>query len=119
MVYDFEGKRDTCYDMYITQNKTLDEIRAHYQAENFNARYVRTYTATAGYFILYATYTPSPLFPRSADCMPTKVNALFSVDLGSGGFHPSTSDNMTIKRYKTGSKSYGQPTRRTSKCSWY
>ncbi|KAL9096801.1 MAG: hypothetical protein Q9163_006410, partial [Psora crenata] len=36
MVYDFTGMRDECYSMYITQNKTLDEIQEHFRRDDWN-----------------------------------------------------------------------------------
>ena len=38
MVYNWEGKRDTCYNMYITENKGLEEIQAFYRDQGFNPR---------------------------------------------------------------------------------
>lgn len=41
MVYDWEGKETTCYEMYITQNKSLEEIMELFKVEyNFAPRYV-------------------------------------------------------------------------------
>ena len=40
MVYNWEGKRDTCYNMYITENKGLEEIQAFYREQGFNPRSV-------------------------------------------------------------------------------
>ena len=34
----FDGRRDELYDMYITQNKPLDEVREHYVNLGFDAR---------------------------------------------------------------------------------
>ncbi|KAM0806436.1 hypothetical protein BDR22DRAFT_777066, partial [Usnea florida] len=36
MVYNWEGKKDTCYNMYITENKGLEEIQAFYREQGFN-----------------------------------------------------------------------------------
>ena len=38
MVYNWEGKRDTCYNLYITENKGLEEIQAFYREQGFNPR---------------------------------------------------------------------------------
>ena len=38
MVYNWEGKRDTCFNMYITENKGLEEIQAFYREQGFNPR---------------------------------------------------------------------------------
>ena len=38
MVYNWEGKKDTCYNMYITENKGLEEIQAFYREQGFNPR---------------------------------------------------------------------------------
>ena len=40
MVYEWENKRDECYDMYITENKSLEEIIEFYRGQNFAPRYV-------------------------------------------------------------------------------
>ena len=36
----FEGRRDEMLDLYITQNKPLEEIREHYLNQGLSARYV-------------------------------------------------------------------------------
>ena len=38
MVYNWEGKRETCYNMYITENKGLEEIQSFYREQGFNPR---------------------------------------------------------------------------------
>ena len=38
MVYNWDGKRDTCYNMYITENKGLEEIQSFYREQGFNPR---------------------------------------------------------------------------------
>lgn len=40
MVYEWDNKRDECYVMYITENKSLDEIIEFYKNQNFAPRYV-------------------------------------------------------------------------------
>lgn len=40
MVYEWDQKRDECYVMYITQNRSLDEIIDFYRERNFAPRYV-------------------------------------------------------------------------------
>lgn len=45
MVYNWENKRDEIYVMYITENKSLDEIIEFYRGQNFAPRYVVDYTA--------------------------------------------------------------------------
>ena len=45
MVYDWDNKRDICFDMYITENKSLEEIIAHFRDDkNFTPRYVAACT---------------------------------------------------------------------------
>ena len=51
MVYDFTGMRDECYHLYITQNRTLDEIQEHFRRDGWNPRYVGCRT-TERYFSL-------------------------------------------------------------------
>ncbi len=42
MVYDWEGKEDICYKMYIEDKKSLEEIMEHMKEEhNFAPRYYR------------------------------------------------------------------------------
>lgn len=49
MVYEWDNKRDECYCMYITENKSLEEIVGFYRSQNFVPRYVVDSTAsTAG-----------------------------------------------------------------------
>lgn len=45
MVYDWDDKRDECYVMYITENKSLDEIIEFYKRKDFAPRYVVDSTA--------------------------------------------------------------------------
>ena len=45
MVYEWESKRDECFMMYITQNKSLEEIIEFYRRQNFVPRYVVDSTA--------------------------------------------------------------------------
>ena len=41
MVYDWEGKEATCFQMYIQENKSLEEIMEYFKTEhNFAPRYV-------------------------------------------------------------------------------
>lgn len=45
MVYEWDNKRDECYVMYITENKSLDEIIEFYKGQDFAPRYVVDSTA--------------------------------------------------------------------------
>ena len=45
MVYEWEIRRNEIYDMYITQNKSLEEIIEYYRAQKFVPRYVVDSTA--------------------------------------------------------------------------
>lgn len=45
MVYEWDNKRDECYVMYITENRSLDEIIEFYKGQNFAPRYVVDSTA--------------------------------------------------------------------------
>ena len=45
MVYEWDNKRDECFDLYITQNKSLEEIIDFYKGQNFAPRYVVDSTA--------------------------------------------------------------------------
>ena len=40
MVYEWDGKRDECYRLYITENKSLEDIVELYRVQNFVPRYV-------------------------------------------------------------------------------
>lgn len=40
MVYEWDNRRDEIYTMYITENKSLEEIIEFYRAQNFAPRYV-------------------------------------------------------------------------------
>ncbi len=41
MVYDWEGKEVTCFQMYIQENKSLEDIMEFFKLEhNFAPRYV-------------------------------------------------------------------------------
>lgn len=41
MTYDWEGKEDVCYKMYIIDKKPLEEIMEFYrETENFTPRYI-------------------------------------------------------------------------------
>jgi len=66
MVYDWEDKRDECYVMYITENKSLDDIIEFYKRKNFAPRYVVDSTApTADSCALaVSVHTTSPVNPR-------------------------------------------------------
>ena len=45
MVYDWDNKRDICFDMYITQNMPLEEVIDHFRDEkSFTPRYVASCT---------------------------------------------------------------------------
>ena len=47
MVYEWDNKRDECYNLYITENKSLEEIIAHFRDDkNFTPRYVDSCTHT-------------------------------------------------------------------------
>ena len=40
MVYEWDNKREECFNMYITENKSLEEIIAHFRDDkNFTPRY--------------------------------------------------------------------------------
>ena len=42
MVYDWEGKEATCFQMYIQENRSLEEIMEYFKVEhNFAPRYVQ------------------------------------------------------------------------------
>lgn len=42
MTYDWEGKEDLCYKMYIIDKKSLEDIMEFYrQTENFTPRYIQ------------------------------------------------------------------------------
>ena len=45
MVYEWEIRRDEIYNMYITQNKSLEELIEFYRPQNFVPRYVVDSTA--------------------------------------------------------------------------
>lgn len=41
MTYDWEGKEDLCYKMYIIDKKSLEDIMEFYrETENFTPRYI-------------------------------------------------------------------------------
>lgn len=44
MVYDWEGKEDICYRMYIVEKRSLEDIMEHLKAAplNFAPRYCRS-----------------------------------------------------------------------------
>ena len=45
MVYEWDNKRDECFNMYITENKSLEEIIAHFRDDkNFTPRYLASCT---------------------------------------------------------------------------
>ena len=47
MVYEWDNKLDECYNLYITENKSLEEIIAHFRDDkNFTPRYVDSCTPT-------------------------------------------------------------------------
>lgn len=42
MTYDWEGKEDLCYKMYIIDKKSLEDIMEFYrETENFTPRYIQ------------------------------------------------------------------------------
>lgn len=44
MVYDWEGKEATCFQMYIQENQSLEEIMEYFKVEhNFAPRYVTSW----------------------------------------------------------------------------
>jgi len=39
LVYEWDAKRDVCYDMYITQNKPLEDVINHFrEGDSFTPR---------------------------------------------------------------------------------
>ena len=45
MVYEWDNKREDCFNMYITENKSLEEIIAHFRDDkNFTPRYLASCT---------------------------------------------------------------------------
>lgn len=49
MVYDWEGKEATCFQMYIQENKSLEDIMEFFKLEhNFAPRYVMKRRADCG-----------------------------------------------------------------------
>lgn len=53
MVYDWEGKEQVCYDMYINQKKPMEEIMEYFRVEeDFTPRYVVTYRSMPPEFLL-------------------------------------------------------------------
>ena len=45
MVYEWDNKREECFNMYITENKSLEEIIAHFRDDkNFTPRYLASCT---------------------------------------------------------------------------
>ncbi len=51
MTYDWEGKKDFCYQMFVVDKKSLEDIREFYrETEDFTPRYipqVDSFSATA------------------------------------------------------------------------
>ena len=59
MVYDWEGKEAVCYKLYITENKSLEEIMEFFKVtEDFTPRYVSIFALATACDLTYCVFLP-------------------------------------------------------------
>lgn len=116
-VYDWDGKRDRLYELYITENKSMDEVMAAYADGGFMPRYVNEDISTASHSPLTAFTTihfivnraPCSLHVRSAANGPSKSNSK------NGAFRPNTFHSPMAPISSSGRDYYGNATHHTSR----
>ena len=111
----FEGKRDAIFELYINQNKTLDELREHYGPEGQEIRCVanrsRLQNPTEKYLSLRAS-NPNPHSPPrfyASNCLSNNPSPHHEDTYATTAHAPTRSNSATGPSLKNTSASVPKP----------